>query len=195
MISKLSTKLTEKLFHKELIASEDKELYEYAFFMIGSYVFFFVLALVMGSFVGIPLETIVFYVSFCLVRNFAGGVHADTEARCTFFTTLSIVVSIIAIRTLIYSDLFIVSICIMILSATIIVILSPVDTENKRLNKQERNLYRKKTIMLTIAIMITFICMTAFGVYNIATALSVGMTLASILVVSGKIKYYMKTAR
>lgn len=190
MISKFSAKLTKKLFDKELLTNEDCDLYEYAFFLIGSYVFFFVASVVMGFLVKIPVEAITFFLSFSLIRNFAGGIHADTEAKCTFFTMLSIAVSLIAIKILIYYRLFIVSIFSMILSTLIIVIMSPVDTENKRLNKRERNLYRKKTIVLTIAIVAIFIWMSVFKVYNIAIALSIGMTLASILLVAGRIKNY-----
>lgn len=190
MISKLSTKLTEQLFRKGLIGNEDMDLYEYAFFVMGSHIFFFILTLIMGGSINIPIESMMFYTSFCCVRRFAGGIHADTEAKCTFFTMLSIAVSMIAIKILIYCGLFIVSMCIMILSTIILVTMSPVDTENKRLSKRERNLYRKKTIVLTIAIAVIFIWLFVLKVYNIAIALSIGMTLASVLLVAGRIKNY-----
>lgn len=186
MISKLSTKLTEQLFRKGLIGREDKDLYEYAFFVMGSHAFFFLTSLIIGSSVNIPIEAMVFYLSFCCVRRFAGGIHADSETKCILFTILSIIFSVLLIKTFNYFSLSVASICIMVISVITVILISPVDTPNKRIDQNKKRLYRKKTILFTIINLGLFACMNVLKKYNIAIALSIGMSLAAILLILGK---------
>lgn len=144
MISNFAERVTKRLIDKEMIVNEDRDIYEYALFVMFSYVCFFIVSLVLGLLAKIPLEAVIFFVSFCLIRNFAGGIHSDSEKKCVFFTTLSIVVSIVAIKAFIHFEFLIVSIVVIFLAFTIIILLSPVDTENKRLSNEERIIYRKK---------------------------------------------------
>lgn len=195
MISNFAERVTKRLIDKEMIVNEDRDIYEYALFVMFSYVCFFIVSLVLGLLAKIPLEAVIFFVSFCLIRNFAGGIHSDSEKKCVFFTTLSIVVSIVAIKAFIHFEFLIVSIVVIFLAFTIIIILSPVDTENKRLSNEERIIYRKKTVVLTVLIMIAFVCTMVLHLYNISFSLSIGTMLASVLLMLGKIKQNQKTAR
>lgn len=188
MISNFSTLLTKKLSEKGVIQDEDYELYEYAFFMISSYIFFLVTAIVVGLLTNIPLSSFVFYVSFCVVRNFAGGVHADSESKCLIFTTASVILSIIIIKTLIDFNCLLLPLLMMLFSIIILILLSPVDTHNKKLSSQERTIFRRKTIILVTLIVCVFFIMLIMKIINIAIALSVAMALAAILVLIGKIK-------
>lgn len=188
MISKLSVILTEKLYNQKIIEDEDKELYEYALYMIISYVSFLVLSLIVGLTTGIVIESLIFFISFCIVRNFAGGVHANTEIKCIIFSTFAIVSSILIIKVLTYFCLIIVSSVIIVLSIACLMIMSPVDTSNKRLNSNEKSKYHKNTIILTSIIAIVFVFTVILKNYSIAIALSVGMMLSAILVVAGKIE-------
>ncbi len=188
MISNFSSLLTKKLFEKGFIQDEDFELYEYAFFMMSSYSFFLVIAIVVGVLTNIPLPSFVFYVSFCVVRNFAGGVHADSEFKCLIFTTASVILSIIVIKTLIDLNCLLLPLLMMLFSIIILILLSPVDTHNKKLSSHERDIFRRKTIILVTFIVGVFFIMVIIKIMSIAIALSVAMLLAAILVVIGKIK-------
>ena len=82
MISKIAESVTKRLLSKEMIVNEDRDIYEYALFVMFSYACFFVVSLVLGLLAKIPLEAVIFFVSFCLIRNFAGGIHSDSEKKC-----------------------------------------------------------------------------------------------------------------
>ena len=92
MISKLSNRITQKLLKRNVIPEEDQELYAYGLFMIISYTAFFMIAIVFGVILNITFSSIIFFISFCLIRNYAGGIHANSEIKCSIITTLLILI-------------------------------------------------------------------------------------------------------
>lgn len=195
MISLVSTLLSKKLLKKGLISDEEHELCKYAFFMISSYCLFLVIAIFLGFLVNIPLLSFVFYITFCVIRNFAGGIHAKSESRCLVYTTTLIILSILVIKKIIVLNCLWFVLLMMFFSMIIIVFLSPVDTPNKKLSSLEKSLYRRKTIILVTIITSIFIVMLVMKITSIAVALSVAMTLAAILVVIGKIKQNIENCK
>ena len=93
MISRLAEFVAKRLQHNGIIETDDKDLYVYAFFMIFSYAFFLLLSICMGVVLKIFFESILFFIVLCIVRGFAGGIHAQSEKACTFLTTVSIIIS------------------------------------------------------------------------------------------------------
>ena len=73
MISNFAERVTKRLIDKEMIVNEDRDIYEYALFVMFSYVCFFIVSLVLGLLAKIPLEAVIFFVSFCLIRNLLRG--------------------------------------------------------------------------------------------------------------------------
>lgn len=61
--------------------------------MMISYVVFFVISILFGIALNIPFSSILFYIIFCLIRNYAGGIHANSEIKCDIITTVSIFIS------------------------------------------------------------------------------------------------------
>lgn len=105
MVSKLSAKIADYLCVTSVIAEEDKDLYSYGLFVILSRLLFLTIAAIFGLFLHIAVESIVFFVFFCFIRSYAGGIHASSELRCTFFTTISLVMSISCIKLLALHDI------------------------------------------------------------------------------------------
>ena len=190
MITKLSTALTKALLKRNIVSADDEELYVYGFFMIFSYLIFFFLALLLGLILRIPIESVVFYVTFCVIRNYAGGIHADTETKCTVFTTISITVSLIIIKLLITYNLIISSSVMMVLAGICLFVFAPLSNEQKKIDKNERLRFRKKTILYTIVAM-TLVSLTfIFKVCSsIGIAISIGIFLSAALLVLGSINH------
>lgn len=190
MITKLSTALTKALLKRNIVSADDEELYVYGFFMIFSYLIFFFLTLLLGLILRIPIESVVFYVTFCVIRNYAGGIHADTETKCTVFTTISITVSLIIIKLLITYNLIISSSVMMVLAGICLFVFAPLSNEQKKIDKNERLRFRKKTILYTIVAM-TLVSLTfIFKVCSsIGIAISIGIFLSAALLVLGSINH------
>lgn len=188
MISKLSAFLTKKLIERDKITSEEKELYEYGLFMILSYLVFFIIAEIIGIIIKIPLEAILFFVTFSLIRNFSGGVHADSEIKCDIITTISISVSELLIRLLKDTASDYIVLVMLSISSILLIVLRPVGSQNKEISEEDITYYHKKVILLTVPAAVASVLCIIFDRRSISAALSVALSLVSVLFVTGKIQ-------
>lgn len=188
MISKLSEKLTKALLKRNIVSADDEELYAYGFFMILSYMIYFCLALLVGIIIKIPVESMVFYIAFCILRNYAGGIHANTEAKCTVITTILITSSIFLIKLLTVHNLIIISSVMMFFANICFFAFAPLSNEQKKVGENERSRFRKTTILLTI-IASGIICLSFFlkVLCNIGVSISAAMFLSAYLLVLGRL--------
>lgn len=188
MISKLSNCITKSLLKSNIISDEEKELYEYGLFMIISYLVFFIISLLFGIALNIPFPSILFYIVFCLVRNFAGGIHANSEIKCDIITTVSILISEILIKIFINYSLVSIAFVTLIISSICLCIIKPVSTSQKEISQQEKLHFHKKVVVLTSLTLIISIISILLEVYSISITLSISLSLATILLVLGKLK-------
>lgn len=188
MISKLSTRLTEKLLSNGTISNEDKELYIYGLFMLLSQLMFFIIACIFGLILECLFESIIFYIAFMLIRRYAGGYHALTETRCEIFSTLSILASIVAIKLSKIYDFQTVLLLITILSAVCIFVFCPLDTPEKPLSDKEFKYFRKVSWIILFVIIAAIIVSYVFKFQIVTVPCCLSLILESILLVAGKIK-------
>lgn len=190
MISKLSNQITKSLLKRNVISDEEKELYDYGLFMMISYMVFFLISILFGIVLNILISSILFYISFCLVRNFAGGIHANSEIKCDIITTISILISEILIKIFIDYSLVSLAFVMLIISSVCLCIFKPVTTSQKEISQQEKLHFHKKVVILSVlAVIISFVSMI-LNVYNITIALSVGLSLANILLITSKLQQF-----
>ena len=150
MATALAESIVKWLIATSVVEEGDRELYVYGFFLLITRFFFFLVTVVLGFFLGIPCESVIFYTVFFLLRSYAGGVHARTERACTVWTTFAMSCAVIAIKMV--SALNAEVPLIFIFSNLCIYILSPLDSKGKPLNADEKRRYRK------ICLGILFIC-------------------------------------
>lgn len=194
MISKLSNCLSETLYKRNVILFEEIELYEYSLFMILSYLSFLIIAIILGFVLKIPFLAMIFYIVFSLIRNFAGGIHANSEVKCNIITTMLILISEVLIKVLISYDLIWIPLVMLLISSVSLIVLKPVASSQKEISQKERLHFHKKVIVLTvIAVLISLSCLL-LDIRSITISLSVGLFLATILLIIGKIQVvYLKT--
>lgn len=188
MISKLSEKIIQRLLSRSIISHDEKDLYEYGLFMIISYIVFFVVSLSIGFALNVLLESVFFFVSFCMIRNYAGGFHANKETQCMFLTTLSILVGILIIRLLIDHNAVVVSCIIISLSAICFFLLKPLSSSQKQISAEEMSCYHRKVSRLTLMCVFFFLLCLILNKYSIAFSLSSGLMIANALFVIGKLQ-------
>ena len=188
MISRLSNFLTQNLLKRKIISDDEKELYDYGLFMMLSYIVFFLISILFGIVLNIPYSSILFYITFCLIRNFAGGAHANTEIKCDIITTVLILTSEILIKIFINYNLVSIAFVMLIISSICLCVFKPVTTSQKEISQQEKLHFHKKVIVLTVLALIISVASMTFGVYNITFSVSVGISLANILLIAGKLK-------
>lgn len=124
MISHISFFLTKKLLDKNIVSPDEKELYEYGIFLIGSYLFFGILSITVGLILKIPLEAFLFFIVFCSFRSLAGGIHAKSEITCNIITTSVIIIGELLIKVIIYNELFLFMFIMLCISSVLFVMMN-----------------------------------------------------------------------
>ena len=150
--------LAKFLIENRIINEEDKPLYLYGFHQLCFLVLNVLTTIIIGiSSQKLP-ECITFLLFYIPLRSFSGGYHAKTEFMCYILSSAILCVTLfICTLQLTYSQLII-----LLIGATIIVILlSPVVSQNKPLRGNEYKRYRIRSISIQIlyfAIVFGLIC-------------------------------------
>lgn len=195
MISAIACRITEILCATGNIQECDRELYQYGVFMLLSWMFFFILTVTVGVFLGIPGESILFYAVFSLLRSYAGGVHAKTEKACTLLTALTMTVCVTVIRLLKEFGRTEVPLFFLFTGAVCVFVLSPLDTEEKPLAAPERQHYRKIANIITL-LSIAVALLAHYTTHNgILRGISVGVFVEGMLLILGSVKAGLTTVK
>lgn len=192
MIGILSTKIVGRLIEKSIINDTERELYTYGLFMLLSQTLYFILAVIIGVFLNIVFESVVFYVAFLFIRTSAGGVHASSELKCEVATTLSLFLCLGVVKLCDQYNLKTVIIILTIVAAVFIAILCPLDTPEKPLNKKEKIYFRKKSWIILLMILTIIGVSSCLEINTLIYPCCMSLILESILLILGKIKEIRK---
>ena len=151
LIRKISQMITNILVKSNVINSDDEDIYIYGFELCISTVISLLILLAIAIISGMYLESIMFYMVFCLTRLYCGGLHADTYLKCKilFAVTLSFtlfsyhMLKNIAIKPFVW-------IVVLVVSSVIIILVSPVDNPNKELTASDKRKAKKNTIIILL---------------------------------------------
>lgn len=108
----------------------------------------FLLPLPIILFLGLGKEYLVLWIILSFLRPRAGGYHARTQLRCLIFSTVLLLASTAGVRVWEYGyrggrkELLI----LILFMELAISLAAPVDTENKRLTKEEKGTQKKRVI-------------------------------------------------
>ena len=142
MIYKTSRHITDKLIRHGRVDSDDRELFEYGIFLVISQMIYALVCIICGIVFKCIAESLVLYVSFNFARKYSGGFHASTELRCFIFSSLSILCSVSLIKTFEIKDLCVPFIILLAAASAVIIIFSPLDTDEKPLTEDEKVLVK-----------------------------------------------------
>lgn len=149
-------RLIQNLIEKGEISESEQELYQYAIECFLSLCAPFFLSIVIGIILGELLESILIIIPFACIRKFSGGYHARNSKTC-FVASVVIIFLFIRITAYICVDIVLI---IALVSTIGIVQFSPVDSENRRLDNDEKTKYKRDTcflLLLAWGIIISFI--------------------------------------
>lgn len=187
MIYKTSRHITDKLIRHGRVDSDDRELFEYGIFLVISQIIYALVCIICGIVFKCIAESLVLYVSFNFARKYSGGFHASTELRCFIISSLSILCSVSLIKTFEIKDLRVPFIILLAAASAVIIIFSPLDTDEKPLTEDEKVLFRKKSFLVLgvlLAVCIATFPKLRFISYSAGTA----VILESVFLSLGKLK-------
>lgn len=193
MIGKLSKKLLSILYRHKLIDNDNIELLEYGLFLFFSYILYAVICLACGAVFHSLIQSVIFYLTFCVVRVFAGGFHASTETRCFIISALSIIISVYSIKQFTVQNLNLCFVILLLISSIIIFIFAPVDTDNKKLDSEERKRFRKISRIILICFLL-IIAVMFFKHSWISFAMGMAVNLEGFMLFTERIRRFFKNS-
>ena len=147
-MTKITNWITEKMISNNTICDDEREVYVYCINCVLETVFMWITMLFIGIVTKRIYEALLFNVYFFIIRSKAGGFHAKTFARCYFLSVAT------------YSLVLYLSICLCesngILqysaASVVVLLLAPVDSANKPIEKSREILRNVKFKIATISI-------------------------------------------
>ena len=143
MITEFANRISKKMVHRGIVKEEDVELYQYGIesgiMITGNLMASAVFGILTGR-LGVVLVFLLFYST---LRSYSGGVHCKSKAGCFILSILILFIPVFSggIMKEIFS--FRVFFIVGITALVIILALSPVESPNKPLDKDEWKYYRR----------------------------------------------------
>lgn len=129
------------------IDEKERELYEYAAYSLQILVVPVLYAFVVGGVLDEWGITFCFVFVFAIVRKFSGGFHAKTELQCTIFSVILIFSGVNLVKKLEIG----MELGIAFFSSVIFLLkYSPVDSENRKLDLDEKKANHKKVVIIQL---------------------------------------------
>lgn len=145
---KLRDKLVQSMAEDGAIEQDEIEVYRFGVQLLSETVISFAIFLIIAALFGSIVEFVIFTGAFALLRQYAGGYHADRFISCLLISCCVITLFCIAIR-LPYTAVYFIG-ALSVISLIIIILLAPVDSKHKRITEADRTKYRKKLIIILI---------------------------------------------
>ena len=181
MIKRLADVTAKWLLQAGAISASDVELYEY-----GIYSFLFTmcplgLVLIISIFLNMVIEGILLIIPFILIRKFCGGFHFQSSVLCGIVSTLVLTAFLLGIRLVLNTAEYGWWCAALLISVVQVVIFSPIDSEGRRLTQNEKKVFKKIAIALSIITVILCAVLAAFHQMWAAVSIGSGLILSAAL--------------
>lgn len=151
MIEYLAGRIADNQIGKGRIAGYDRAIYQYGYVLLMETGINIFLSVVLGVICHTLPEVLLFLLFFIPLRSYAGGWHMAHAWQCILVTNITILCVTLAAAFLsrYLSAGFLLGAD--ILACAVICIMSPIDTEAKPLEEDEKIIYRKKARIICIS--------------------------------------------
>lgn len=159
MLQELSLHIADHLIQTHDIDQSEKDIYVFGLETMFMYAASFISTLFLAVLMKQPGECLVFMLLFHPLRSKAGGYHASTPLRCYLLSNSVAALSLMFIKYLSGAAPVVSGVLLFTAAAIVILILAPVEHENKPLDPEERKVYgRRARIVLMTEACFCFLC-------------------------------------
>ena len=166
------------LIRQDAIRENDRDLYEFAihsfFLMIAPLLY----ALFIGGVMGELDVCVTLVVPFMTIRKFSGGFHAKKEWVCLVSSCLLLYVCTYVASNIQRSMLFD---GMVLLSVVWLMVYSPIDSENRRLEIWEKKCRKKEVAILSLTFYVLYIGLLFLRKERLANSIGIGILLTASL--------------
>lgn len=190
MFKNISEIITNRLLKAEVIEYDDAEIYQFGLEQLLAIVLNIATTIILGIIFNELWNSMVFVLSFMLLRTYAGGYHANTPSGCYLLTT-AIIAAVLSVVKYVEINIIICAGLLLVSSASIL-ILSPVESANKPIDSIEHIIYRKKTVAVWCIETIFAVISAALGLNRIAICIMASYVILGISLIAGVIQSKIK---
>ncbi len=176
-MKRISGKIADHLLSQGLIKEDEIDLYKYAVYCFVLQFSSFLLSMIMSALMGQLLSGVLILMPFVCLRKYSGGFHSKSVLFCMFSSTFILVIGISLVKIVMKGFLWM--FC-MLFSGISIIILSPIDSESRVLNMEEKKHCKKVVVLMIIFFMAGSGILYYWGLKKMAVCLSMGLVLTCI---------------
>lgn len=189
MINEIAKIIVAKMIKNNVIIEEDEEIYLYGAKLFISKVLILGFITIIALITGTVFAGLVFVPSYMILREYTGGHHCKKSRTCTFVSVLIyfIFAFLYKINSLYFEEVVYTQLAVAIFAFVIIFFLSPIQNENRPLEKEEYIEYRKKAIIISSIFLIVGILFMLCKNIEISFALFSSLTVDSVLMILEKL--------
>lgn len=194
-MNRISGKIISSLCENNILERDRQELYTYALEILLQSILHFLTAVIIGCIFGMALESFLMFLSFSLVRRFAGGLHAKTPLRCYFTSIAAILSMLFLIRVFTKWENDIAYYITLIISNLTIWIVSPIESSNKKLSYKEKKVF--KLVSIALGSFITALAVMVYEIFavNFGVSLGFGLVLTALVLHTSLIQNMLVSKR
>lgn len=183
-MDKILDKAIEFLYDNEDEMDEEKaEIIRYGLEILLIKITFFSAALVISLLMHSFLECIIFTALFSGIRSYAGGYHADTRRKCFVLSMLTFCSVFIILKLIKIFPVILIIIAILAAASSVVIFrFAPIDTENKRLDDEEIQIFKKKSRTAVIVELIVAAAAYFLNFKGIMCSVMLSIILAALLI-------------
>lgn len=186
-MDRISNKISDNLIKNNLISFEEKEIYSYLIAQMLRAMLNIIISIIIGFWLGMIFESMVFTISLILIRSYSGGYHAKNPVSCFFISISALMFSLFSAKLGFWSIGM--GILATIISLAVFISYSPVENENKPITREEKKKYKRilniVLIILTILSVIFFVAGFSSLTYSIISAMLVNSL--SVMIVADEV--------
>lgn len=190
MFYKTSVYIADILEQQNKFAHEDKEVYRYGIQQGMNLALNILTTIVIGVLCRMLYQSLLFLVCYMPLRSFCGGYHAKTHLRCYIYSVIMIT-SILLVAKYTAFNIVLYEILVLI-SLIIILLLAPVEDENKKLDNVEKRVFRKRAYIIAFLEVLLYHLFWFMHLMNCCKIISTVLFSLSILMIIGAIKNYIR---
>ena len=164
------------LICQKAIQERDRELYTYALYNMVLLIIPLGLAVMFGWIIGNIRQAIVMIIPFMMLRKFSGGFHSKTPLQCMAVSSFLLFLCIKIIFELSCNWKLLIVTAIM---GGSLIIFSPVDSQKRRLEKQQKEQYRKVVCEFVMFFLILIFILWKLNAQKYAVSIAVGIWLSA----------------
>ena len=189
MYTKLASFFAQKLIQVGSVKEEQRDVYEYGLEILLADIGYLIIFLLFATVTGTMLQSLFFLVGFILLRRFAGGYHANTYTKCHIMFLINQMIFTAIIKLVPEHFYFALIISLVSISLVVIWMLAPVDNNTRRFIKNEYNIFRRKSRIYSVVILIMTVTVLFFSkFYSVYICYTLGLFSAACSIIAGSIQ-------